>query len=314
MPPVLGPWSPSQMRLWSCGAASARRAPVREDEHETSSPSRNSSTTTRGPRRRTRAAPCSARSPRRPPSSVANTTALAGGEAVGLHHLRRALLAAERARGGGVLERAKRAVGMPWRRHQSFANALLPSIARAARAGPNTARPALRSAIGEPAPAAPPARRPRGRSRSARAKPHEPSTSSTARATQRARRAMPALPGAAKSCVDVRALGDTSRRGRARGRRRRPAGFFIRPLLALARGVGDLEVRAGDARPGAAGVELEIALPVAHGLVRVARARQRTGQVEVRVGVVGREVERLPVAAGPPSSRSPRSSASEPRL
>ena len=46
MPPVLGPVSPSPMRLWSCAAASATACfPSQRAKKESSSPSRNSSRT-----------------------------------------------------------------------------------------------------------------------------------------------------------------------------------------------------------------------------------------------------------------------------
>src|SRR5262249_12994648 len=56
-------------------------------------------------------------------------------------------------------------------------------------------------------------------------------------------------------------------------------------------GLDDLEMGAGDAGPGAAGVELEIALPVPDRLAVAAVARERAGEVEVSVGVVRRELE-----------------------
>ena len=54
-------------------------------------------------------------------------------------------------------------------------------------------------------------------------------------------------------------------------------------------------MRARDARPRAARVELDVALPVKERIVRATGARQRGGEVEVRVRVVGRELEREPV-------------------
>src|SRR2546422_10276336 len=56
-------------------------------------------------------------------------------------------------------------------------------------------------------------------------------------------------------------------------------------------------MRPRDLRPRAARVQLEVALPVPDGLVAAARARERAGEVEVGVGVVGRDVERAPIAA-----------------
>src|SRR5262249_31838942 len=61
--------------------------------------------------------------------------------------------------------------------------------------------------------------------------------------------------------------------------------------------VDDFEMGAGDAGPGAAGVELEVALPVLDRLAVTAVARQSAREIEVGVGVVGRELERLLVVA-----------------
>src|SRR5436309_1272410 len=57
-------------------------------------------------------------------------------------------------------------------------------------------------------------------------------------------------------------------------------------------GLDDLQMGPCDARPGTAGIELEVALPVLDGLTIAAVARQGSGEVEVGVGVVGRERER----------------------
>src|SRR4029453_3070035 len=57
----------------------------------------------------------------------------------------------------------------------------------------------------------------------------------------------------------------------------------------------DFEMGAGDTRPRAAGVELDIALPVLDGFAVAAVARESARQIEVGVGVVGRELERLAV-------------------
>jgi len=54
-------------------------------------------------------------------------------------------------------------------------------------------------------------------------------------------------------------------------------------------------VRSRDARPRAAGVELQIALPVTDGVRSPARARQRRGQVEVGVRVVGLDGQRAAI-------------------
>ena len=94
MPPVLGPWSPSKTRLWSCAEASGIAvSPSQSAKNEASSPARNSSTTTSAPA-----------SPSPPPNimSIAASAsatlggdhdALAGGEPVGLDDDRRALRA-----------------------------------------------------------------------------------------------------------------------------------------------------------------------------------------------------------------------------
>ncbi len=85
MPPVLGPWSPSKARLWSCAVASGSAvSPSTSAKKLASSPSRNSSMTTSVPA-----------APNAPPkqSSMASSAssrvcgddhALAGGEPVGL--------------------------------------------------------------------------------------------------------------------------------------------------------------------------------------------------------------------------------------
>ena len=110
MPPVFGPSSPSRRRLWSCEVASGSTCvPSTMAMKLASSPSRNSSITTLSPAL-----------PKRP-SNIARVVvdgflgrgadhhALAGGEAIGLHHERRLLcahpcrieaLARERAVGG----------------------------------------------------------------------------------------------------------------------------------------------------------------------------------------------------------------------
>src|SRR5882672_6519208 len=56
-------------------------------------------------------------------------------------------------------------------------------------------------------------------------------------------------------------------------------------------GLDDFEVGSRDAGPGAAGVELEIALPVLDRLAVAAVPGERAREIEVRVGVVRRELE-----------------------
>src|SRR6267378_3058464 len=72
---------------------------------------------------------------------------------------------------------------------------------------------------------------------------------------------------------------------------------LARPSLAgaLFRRLDQLEVGARDPRPRAAGIEGEVALPMPDRLVDAPRARERSRQVEVGVGVVRRELERTPV-------------------
>src|SRR5205807_2533197 len=81
---------------------------------------------------------------------------------------------------------------------------------------------------------------------------------------------------------------DAPRPGDARpARRRRP---YTRPEASLI--VHQLQMRARDARPGALGVELQVAPPVPRGLAASARLAEHAGEVEVGVRVVGRELER----------------------
>ena len=50
IPPVLGPWSPSSARLWSCtDTMGTTFVPSEKTRNETSSPRRNSSITMRAP-------------------------------------------------------------------------------------------------------------------------------------------------------------------------------------------------------------------------------------------------------------------------
>src|ERR1043166_6554180 len=62
-------------------------------------------------------------------------------------------------------------------------------------------------------------------------------------------------------------------------------------------GLDDVEAGASDAGPGAAGVELEIALPVLDRFAVAAVARERAREVEVGVGVVRRELERSTIVS-----------------
>ena len=95
MPPVFGPWSPSNARLWSCAVESGIAvSPSHSAKNEASSPCKNSSITISAPA-----------APDAPPlehhvdggfglgERLRNDHALAGGKAVGLDHDRRALRA-----------------------------------------------------------------------------------------------------------------------------------------------------------------------------------------------------------------------------
>src|SRR3989442_7730367 len=105
---------------------------------------------------------------------------------------------------------------------------------------------------------------------------------------------MRGLPGAVKSPV-TRGLGATSR---ASGSRRPPpptSSTLTRALsfgLALVGRLDELEVGARNPRPGAARVEVEVALPVSDRLRAALDPHQRAGEVKVGVGVVGRDLKR----------------------
>ena len=89
MPPVFGPWSPSKARLWSWAVPSKRQSsPSARTKRLASSPGMNSSMTTRapGPSREDRV-----ERGVRLGEGLGDGHALAGGEAVGLDHDRRAL-------------------------------------------------------------------------------------------------------------------------------------------------------------------------------------------------------------------------------
>ncbi len=137
MPPVLGPVSPSPMRLWSCAAASATAGGRR-----------------RGRRRRPRGLRAFLRGRAIRPAAeqvagehlvrcgagiavgFAKDYALAGGEAVGLDD---DVVAAKAGRAASTSARVRQtaycAVGMPWRCMKSFAKALLVSSMRGGAGG-----------------------------------------------------------------------------------------------------------------------------------------------------------------------------------
>src|ERR1017187_7928028 len=86
MPPVLGPWSLSKTRLWSCVATSgATRSPSLITRNDSSSPSRNSSNTTRDPASPS-ILPLSISSAVRFPFGRRDHPALARRQSVGLNH------------------------------------------------------------------------------------------------------------------------------------------------------------------------------------------------------------------------------------
>ena len=102
MPPVLGPWSPSKTRLWSCAAASGIAvSPSHSAKNEASSPLRNSSITTSAPASPSAAAEHHVDRGFRLRDRLRDDDALAGREPVGLDDDRRALRAHVGLRGRG---------------------------------------------------------------------------------------------------------------------------------------------------------------------------------------------------------------------
>ncbi len=183
---------------------------------------------------------------------------------------------------------------MPCSAISRLANALEPSIAAARRPGPKTASPRSRSRSASPATSGASGPTTTRSTSWPAAKPASPSASSTATSRQRAWRAMPGLPGAAHTCSTsgLCAIFQASACSRPPPPTRRTS-----HSCGSARGLEDLQVGARDPSPRAAGVQLEVALPVTDGLVRPARAGQGAGQVEVGVGVVGGQLQRVPVPA-----------------
>src|SRR5437899_1849797 len=161
--------------------------------------------------------------------------------------------------------------------------------------GPNTARPASRRRSARPATSGASGPTTVRSIRSRRAKATRPSSVSAASGTHTAWRAMPGLPGAVKSAV-TRGLWAIFQAS-ACSRPPPPTISILigagpaRPLALVGR-LDELEVCARDPRPGAARVELEVALPVSDRLGAALDTHQRAGQVEVSVGVVGRDLER----------------------
>src|SRR5207245_11391521 len=114
--------------------------------------------------------------------------------------------------------------------------------------------------------------------------------------THRAWRPTPGLPGAANSVstTGLCAIFHAS----ACSRPPPPTMNSLMASLWRVRRLDDFEVGAGDARPRAARVELEIALPVLDGLAVAAVAGEGAGEIEVGVGVVGRGLGRFAIVGG----------------
>ena len=205
MPPVLGPVSPSPMRLKSCAAASGRAAsPWQSASSETSSPTSNSSMTTVAPA-----------SPKAPPTRQASTAAMAaarsGHTATPLPAASPSALTTHAPPRSSTARRADstsvhvmaRAVGTPAACISSFENAFEPSTRAAPADGPKTAMRARRRA--SPRPSTSGSSGPTTTSPTSRwwASATRPPTSSTATSWQVATRAMPGLPGAQCSSRQV---------------------------------------------------------------------------------------------------------------
>ena len=155
MPPVLGPTSPSPMRLKSCaGTRGTACVPSHRTSREHSSPSRPSSITM-----------CRPASPKAAPESLALTSARASSR---VRATRTPLPAARPSvlitQGPGRVSRkawaapassrskvAKRAVGTPAALRTSFMNALDPSRSAPSAPGPMTGRPWARRRSASPA-------------------------------------------------------------------------------------------------------------------------------------------------------------------
>ena len=213
MPPVLGPVSPSPTRLKSCaGCSGTTVAPSVTAKSETSGPSRYSSMTTRAARGRVG---------ERLRQVGGHDDALAGGQAVVLHDVRRAELVQRGVRPRrGRAQASARAVGTPAAAITSLANSLEPSSRAAAADGPKQSMPRCADRVGGPgdqrrlgadddqvgrAAARPGPRRPPGRRR----RPAGCSTSA------RCRR----CPGAQKTAVTAGSAQQRRAPARARGRR-----------------------------------------------------------------------------------------------
>ena len=148
MPPVLGPWSPSSRRLWSCEVASAVTfLPSHSTMKLASSPCRNSSITTRAPPVVVRDAQLVVQQHEvdgfmRFGRGHGHDHALACGQAIGLDHDGRALARRRRrAPAAGSVKASYSAVGMRWRFMKALEKALELSSCAAACGGPEHAQP-----------------------------------------------------------------------------------------------------------------------------------------------------------------------------
>src|SRR6266852_6152865 len=201
MPPVFGPVSPSPARLKSrAGASAITSVPSVPQSTDNSAPSSRSSTTTVAPLL-----------PKRPSTSIAS---MAASDSSMLPHtitpLPRASPSAftatrpSRSRahalaGAGVVKVSKSAVGIPASLINDLEKALLVSMRPARRLGPNTLKPASRSASPRPASTAASGPSTTSPKRSCLANRTMRTTSVAAMGTLRAMPPVPPLPGAQKT-------------------------------------------------------------------------------------------------------------------
>ena len=203
MPPVFGPVSPSPIRLKSCAAASGTAV----------SPSQIASSDTSGPVSRSSITSARPASPSDPPTSIAAAAASAWAASsqttTPLPAARPSALitagppsAARAARASVMVVAVKSAaVGTPAACMTSFANAFEPSRLAAAPPGPNTGKPAGRSASASPATSGASGPTTTRSASTARASSTMPSMSVTCTGWHAASAEMPGLPGAACSSV-----------------------------------------------------------------------------------------------------------------
>src|SRR6266851_991316 len=201
MPPVFGPVSPSPARLKSrAGASAITSVPSVTPSTDSSAPSSRSSTTTVAPLL-----------PKRPSTSIAS---MAASDSSVLPHTitplpraspsaftatRPSLSRAHALAGAGVVKVSKSAVGIPASRINDLAKALLVSMRPAPRLGPNTLKPASRSASPRPASTAASGPSTTSPKRSCLANLTNRTTSVAAMGTLRAMPPVPPLPGAQKT-------------------------------------------------------------------------------------------------------------------